>query len=112
VRRNDLPVADDDDLSPGKLFKEHQPPDHPRARAYLKETDADYLTYNRGAVETDVLERLFFTRTPRQKEPVAEEELYYSEGALTISPLDRDYRSARIWLTPPPEELAWTVEQW
>ena len=112
VRRNDLPVSEDDDLSPGRLFKEHQPPGHPRMRAYLEETDRDYLTYNRGAVETDVLERRFFARTPRQKGPVSEEELYYGEGALTLSPLDRDYRSLRIWWTPPPEELAWTVEQW
>jgi hypothetical protein len=112
VRRNDLPVSEDGDLSPGRLFKDNQPPDHPRTRAYLKETDRDYLTYNRGAVETDVLERRFFMRTPRQKGPVSEEELYYSEGELTLSPLDRDSRSLRIWWTPPPEELAWTVEQW
>lgn len=112
VRRNDLPISNDDDLSPGRLFKENQPPAHPRERAYLKETGKDYLTYNRGALDTDALERAFDARVPRRKAPVSDEELYYGEGALTLSPLDRDYRSLRIWWTPPSEELAWRVEQW
>jgi hypothetical protein len=112
VRRNDLPTDDGDAMSPGRLFRENQPPGHPSERAYLKKTRKDYLTYGGGAVETDVLERRFFEAVPRQKGPVPEEDLYYSEGALTLSPLYGDYRSQRIWWTPPPEELAWKVEQW
>lgn len=112
VRQNDLPVVKDDSMSPGRLFKDHQPPSHPSQRAYLRETKRDLLSYGRGAAETDVLERRFLARTPRVKKPVPEEEIYYSEGALTLSPLDRGRRSMRIWWTPPPEELAWVVEQW
>jgi hypothetical protein len=112
VRRNDLPVVEDDSMSPGRLFKENQPPACPSERAYLKATKKDFLTYKRGAVETDVLERRFFTRLPRVKRPIPEEEFLYAEGALTLTPLDLSYESQRIWWQRPPDELAWRVEQW
>ena len=112
VRRNDLRLLDDALLVPGRLFKENEPASHPRERALLREPAVDYLTYNRGAVDSDVLERRTFERVSRAVEPVPEEAFYYSEGAITLSPLDRDFRSQRIWWSPPPEELAWRVEQW
>jgi hypothetical protein len=112
VRRNDLPVVEDDSMSPGRLFKENQPAGSPSERAYLKPTKKDYLTYSRGAVDTDFLERRFFTRVPRKKSPVPEEDYLYAEGALTLTPLDLSYESQRIWWHRPPDELAWRVEQW
>lgn len=112
VRRNDLEISEDGPMVPGQLFKQNQLPADPRQRASLREPKREYLTYNRGALDTDALERRFFERTPRLVRPLSEEDLYYAEGALTLSPLDDDYRSRRIWWSPPAEELAWTVEQW
>jgi len=112
VRENGLRVSEDQPLRPGRLFKDNPPAASPRERALLKEPDRDFLTYNRGAMNTRELVARHERRKPREIRPVPEEKLYYSEGALTLSPLDRDYRSKRIWWSKPPEELAWKVEQW
>ena len=112
VRDNGLSVSGDQPVSPGRLFKDNPPAASPRERAFLKEPDKDFHTYNRGAINTRELVARHERRKPREIKPVPEEELYYSEGALTLSPLDRDYRSKRIWWSKPPEELAWKVEQW
>jgi hypothetical protein len=112
VRENGLPVSQDQSVSPGRLFKDNPPAASPRERALLREPERDFLTYKRGAINTRELVARHERRKPREIRPVPEEELYYSEGALTLSPLDRDYRSKRIWWSKPPEELAWKVEQW
>lgn len=112
VRHNDLSMPEGEEIVPGRLFKEHQPPANPKERAYLRKPGKDYLTYKRGAVDTDVLERQFFQKVPLVVEPLPEKDLYYSEGALTLSPLDHSYRSLRIWWSPPSEELAWKVQEW
>lgn len=111
-RRNELELPEDAPVIPGQLFKENEPSSAPSDRAYLEEPERDYISYSRGAVETDVLEARFFERVPRIPKPLPEEELYNKEGALTLSPLDSDYRSLRIWWSKPAEELAWVVEQW
>jgi hypothetical protein len=111
-RRNELRLPEGEEIVPGRLFKEHEPPAHPSERAYLRVPKRDYLTYKLGAVDTDVLETRFFEKVPRVVKPVPEEDLYYNQGALTLSPLDECYRSRRIWWSPPPEELAWRVQEW
>jgi len=111
VRENGLEVAPDEEVTPGELYKSRPAPAQPSLRARLKEPARDYLTYMRGAPDTDFLEKRFFERSPRRALPRPIAELYVGE-ALTLSPLDRDAASRRIWWTPPPEELAWKVEQW
>lgn len=112
VRNNNLQISDEDPVVPGQLFKDNQLPADPSMKAALREPRKDYLTYMRGALDTDVLELRFYERTPRCVRSVPEEDLYYNQGALTLSPLDDSYRSKRIWWSPPAEELAWVVEQW
>jgi hypothetical protein len=111
-RRNDLILPEGDGIIPGRLFKEHQPPANPSERAYLRVPRHDYITYKGGAVDTDVLEARFSAEVPRVVRPVPEKDLYYNQGALTLSPLDNSYRSRRIWWSPPHEELAWRVQEW
>jgi hypothetical protein len=111
-RRNGLSLPEGEEVVPGELFKEHQPAKVPSERAYLRAPKKDYLTYRGGAVDTDVLERRFLAEVPRVVKPVPEKDFYYNQGALTLSPLDYSYRSLRIWWSPPPEELAWKVQEW
>ncbi len=111
-RRNELILPKGAEIVPGGLFKENEPAAAPREKALLEEPDRDFLTYKRGAIDTDVLVERFHRRVPRIVTPVPESDLYYDEGALALSPLDKDHRSAGIWWSPPPEELAWRVEQW
>jgi hypothetical protein len=111
-RHNELSLPEGEEVVPGQLFKEHLPAKVPSERAYLKPPARDYLTYKRGAVDTDVLERRFLAEVPRVVKPVPEEKVYYNQGALTLSPLDYSHRSLRIWWSPPPEELAWKVQEW
>jgi hypothetical protein len=112
VRDNALPLEDDLPVLPGQLFKDHPPGASPREHALLKDPDQDFVTYKGGAISTEELVLRTQGRKPRPVRPLPEEKLYYSEGAITLSPFDRDHRSKRIWWSPPPEELAWKVEQW
>jgi hypothetical protein len=112
VRENDLPLTQDQQVLPGQLFKENPPAPSPRQRAFLKTTRKDYLAYGRGAISTQELVLRGECLKARAVTPVPEDKLYYREGAITLSPLDQDHRSRRIWWSKPHEDLLWKVEQW
>jgi hypothetical protein len=112
VRENELTLTEDQPVLPGQLYKENPPAPSPRERAFLRQPRKDYLTYVRGALSTQELVRRDEGRKARAINPLPQEELYNREGAVTLSPLDQDHRSKRIWWSKPPEELAWKTEQW
>jgi hypothetical protein len=112
VRENALRPTHDQRVIPGQLFKDNPPAASPMEHALLREPKEDYLTYKMGAISTEELVQRTEGLKPRHIEQLPEQDLYYREGAITLSPLDKDPRSKRIWWSPPPEELAWKVEQW